>query len=290
MRCHLVAQPLILSHNTSMKFILMVASYFAMVVYCAGSVIANNPVEMATKVPIRGTALEIELLPINNPAHANVLLGKTEVPWELLDAFVFSRDAGSGPIEADAVARPSKPYISMDRGFGHAGFPAISVSDENARQFCIWLSAKTGKKFRLPTQKEFQAACENGSNDSVSIEEIAWHKKNSGGKTHRVATSKPMINGFYDLKGNAAEWVTCADGKCALVGGAYNDTIVQGNCAEIRNPTPAWNATDPQIPPSRWWLADGSFAGFRVACEVDLPSSTQPAALNPNETKPNTGK
>ena len=268
----------------------MVATFVISIVPSAGNVAPSDAVATATTIAISGTALEIELLPIHDVAHANVLLGKTEVPWELLDAFVFSRDAGSGPAQADAIARPSKPYISMDRGFGHAGFPAISVSEENAKLFCVWLSAKTGKTFRLPTVQEFQAACAQGSSDAIPLNDIAWYLGNSNRRTHRIATSKPMKNGFYDLKGNAAEWVTCADGKCALVGGAYNDTIVQGNCAEIRNPTPAWNATDPQIPPSRWWLADGSFAGFRVACEVDLPSSTQPAALNPNDPKSNNGK
>lgn len=242
------------------------------------------------KVHISGTALEIELLPIQDPAGGDgkplVLLGKTEVPWELLDAFVFSRDAGSGPAEADAIARPTKPYISMDRGFGHAGFPAISVSEENARQFCVWLSAKTGRKFRLPTVREFQGACAAGSSDAVPLEEIAWFARNSGGRTHRVGTRKAMSNGFHDLKGNAAEWAVGDDGKAVLVGGAYNDKIERVDCSTIRASSPDWNATDPQIPPSRWWLADGSFAGFRVACELPAAALAAPGAAKPADSKP----
>ena len=148
---HCVAELVISSHNTSMIFLRICAISWAFILQGAGSTLPNDPAVLTTKFTISGTALEIELLPINIAEHANVLLGKTEVPWELLDAFVFSRDAGSGPAQADAIARPSKPYISMDRGFGHAGFPAISVSEENAKLFCVWLSAKTGKKFRLPT-------------------------------------------------------------------------------------------------------------------------------------------
>ena len=174
----------------------------------------------------------------------------------------------------------------MDRGFGHAGFPAISVSEENAKLFCVWLSAKTGKKFRLPTLQEFQAACAQGSSDAVPLDDIAWYANNSARRTHRVGSSKPMTNGLYDLKGNAAEWVTTSDGAGVLVGGAYNDSVERVNCAAIRAYSPEWNATDPQIPPSRWWLADGSFAGFRVACEVSSPAVTIPAASTSQEIKP----
>ena len=270
-----------------MTLLTMRAISCAFILQGAGFALPNDPVVLSTKFAISGTALEIELLPINTAAHANVLLGKTEVPWELLDAFVFSRDAGSGPAQADAIARPSKPYISMDRGFGHAGFPAISVSEENAKLFCVWLSAKTGKKFRLPTLQEFQAACAQGSSDAVPLDDIAWYANNSARRTHRVGSSKPMSNGFYDLKGNAAEWVTTNNGAGGLVGGAYNDSVERVNCAAIRAYSPEWNATDPQIPPSRWWLADGSFAGFRVACEVSSPAATIPATSTPQETKPN---
>ena len=269
-----------------MTLLRMVAAFVISIVHSAGNVAPSDAVATATTIAISGTALEIELLPIHDVAHANVLLGKTEVPWELLDAFVFSRDAGSGPAQADAIARPSKPYISMDRGFGHAGFPAISVSEENAKLFCVWLSAKTGKTFRLPTVQEFQAACAQGSSDAIPLNDIAWYLGNSNRRTHRIATSKPMSNGFYDLNGNAAEWVTTTDGKGVLVGGAYNDHEDRVNCAAIRPFSTDWNDTDPQIPPSRWWLANGSFAGFRVACEVPLASATNPISDKPQEIKP----
>ncbi|RLS27713.1 MAG: hypothetical protein DWH76_01570 [Planctomycetota bacterium] len=271
-----------------MRSLRMVAIYVISIIPCA--VAPSDPVALATTIAISGTALEIELLPIHDAAHHNVLLGKTEVPWELLDAFVFSRDAGSGPTQADAIARPTKPYISMDRGFGHAGFPAISVSEENAKLFCVWLSAKTGRTFRLPTLQEFQSACAQGSSDAIPLNDIAWYVSNSNRRTHRIATSKPMSNGFYDLKGNAAEWVTMTDGKGVLVGGAYNDPEDRVNCGTIRPFSTDWNDTDPQIPPSRWWLANGSFAGFRVACEVPLASPTNPITDKPQEIKPSSVK
>jgi formylglycine-generating enzyme required for sulfatase activity len=236
----------------------------------------------ALRVPISGTALEVELLPLvtadRSGAAPRVWLGRTEVPWEVLDAFVFSRDAGSGPPAADAIARPSKPYISMDRGFGHAGFPAISVSAECAQQCCRWLSAKTGRRFRLPTLAEFQAAC--AGDNTAALADVAWFAANAGGRTHRVATRAATRGGFHDLRGNAAEWVVAADGNPVLVGGAYNDPAERLGCAAVRAASADWNATDPQIPPSRWWLADAPFAGFRLACEAppgdDAPTKPAP--------------
>ena len=96
----------------------------------------------AARVAVPGTALDFETLPV--PGVTGVRLARTEVPWELLDAFVHEQ-VDTPPAGADAVARPSKPYISMDRGFGHAGFPAISVNSDTAQAFCAWLSSRIGR-------------------------------------------------------------------------------------------------------------------------------------------------
>ena len=69
------------------------------------------------------------------------------------------------------------------------------------------------------------------------------------------------------MYGNVAEWCSTADGKYVLRGGSYLDRHTQATSYERQIPTPDWNATDPQIPKSPWWLADAPFAGFRVVCE-----------------------
>ena len=65
--------------------------------------------------------------------------------------------------------------------------------------------------------------------------------------------------------------------KQVLLGGSYLDTAETGACTARKPPTPAWNATDPNIPKSPWWLADGSFIGFRVVCDVG-PAPVRDAA------------
>jgi hypothetical protein len=223
------------------------------------------PLATAERLEVRGTALTLEVLPLPASAGpAGTMLARTEVPWELLDAFVYEK-ADAAPNGADAMARPSKPYISMDRGFGHAGFPAISVNIDTAKAFCAWLSKETGRRVRLPKVSELRAAC--AAAGSGPLDARAWHAGNSQGTTHRVGSASPDANGFCDLQGNVAEWAIADDGKPVLWGGSFMDAAKDVGCDRVRPPSDDWNASDPQMPPSRWWLADGSFIGFRVAVE-----------------------
>jgi hypothetical protein len=208
---------------------------------------------------VAGTAIEITTRTV--PGIEGVRLSDTEIPWELLDAFVHEKVDAAGA-SVDAVARPSKPYISMDRGFGHAGFPAISVNSDTAQAFCAWLSRRMGRTVRLPRVSELRAACA-ASGASPDI----WHAGRSGGKTRRVGSGKPDATGFHDLQGNVAEWAIDDQGEVVLWGGSFQDPAEGQGCDRIRRPDPDWNASDPQMPPSRWWLADGPFIGFRVAVE-----------------------
>jgi formylglycine-generating enzyme required for sulfatase activity len=204
-------------------------------------------------------------------------ISKLEIPWEVYDAFVFGLDkpSASSPDAADAVTRPSHPYITMDRGFGHAGFPVISVSIHGAEEFCRWLSIKSGRKFRLPTEAEWEYACRAGDRASApfggdlrALEAHAWVRANAQAKTHPCGEKEPNAWGLQDMLGNAAEWCSSADGKGVVRGGSFRDDASAVTFDARKPADPAWNKSDPQLPRGIWWLADGGFVGFRVVCEA----------------------
>jgi formylglycine-generating enzyme required for sulfatase activity len=195
------------------------------------------------------------------------LIGRTEVTWDLYDLFAVGMDAAQGAPSADATARPSRPYGAPDYGWGHEGYPAISIARDASEAFCKWLSAKTGKTYRLPTEAEWMraAALAGGQAGATGDRDaLTWHRGNADGKTHPVATRTADNLGLFDLFGNAAEWVTSKAGRVTR-GGSFRDALEQTGPAARAVQDSSWNERDPQIPKSKWWLSDGPFVGFRLA-------------------------
>lgn len=206
-------------------------------------------------------------------AVSNFLIGRTELSWDAYDAYMLSKPTAgeSQAAGADAVSRPSKPYGAPDYGWGHRGFPAISVTRAAAESFCVWLSSRTGRKYRLPTEAEWvrAASLARGSRapSAARIDAIAWHAGNAKSTTHALSTRRADELGLRDLFGNAAEWVVSDDGRNVARGGSFRDPRkgVGPHARAVQNDS--WNERDPQIPKSRWWLSDGPFIGFRIVRE-----------------------
>ena len=114
--------------------------------------------------------------------------------------------------------------------------PVENVSWEDARRFCEKLSEREKRKFRLPTEAEWEYACRAGKQGPVAgtgkLDEMAWYADNSGDarvdstrlwkddpdnyfknllankcRTRPVGTAKPNDWGLYDMQGNVTEWV-----------------------------------------------------------------------------------
>ncbi|NQW04299.1 MAG: SUMF1/EgtB/PvdO family nonheme iron enzyme [Acidobacteria bacterium] len=200
-------------------------------------------------------------------------VGKTEVTWDMYDVFALGLDTpATRPEGTDAIARPSNPYGAPDYGWGHSGYPVISVTRQAAEAYTTWLSQKTGRVYRLPTEAEWfhMAELGKGTDDLAAdrLEALAWHRDNGSSRTHQVGTKTPDRLGLFDLFGNAAEWVMTQDGSLVTRGGSFRDdpAVVSGPARAAQDES--WNERDPQLPKSRWWLSDGPFVGFRLVREI----------------------
>ena len=171
--------------------------------------------------------LEAKLLPVPG---TEVLLSKTEFTvgeWKLY-------------LKAEGLPdwqQPEKDWVQTDE------HPVVMISWNNAKEFCDWLSAKTGREWRLPTNAEWEAAVgtstypwgdyfppkwddgnyamlEDGTNDpqKVGVDGILG--------TAPVGSFKPNALGFYDLGGNAPEWIgDRPGGYCVLRGGNFSNAF-----------------------------------------------------------------
>lgn len=256
--------------------------------------VANATADAASRKPfaqeIPAAAFKFNLVPIPGSADGAIkpfYMSEKEITWEAADTYIYKIDEERGsppPGGADAVSRPSKPYIPPDRGFGHDGYAALTMSFKNATEFCNWLSKHSGRGYRLPTEAEWEHAARAGSPsdpgavDVKALQQIAWFEDNSDGMPHPVGTKRPNAWGLYDMLGNVQEWCATPNGKGVTRGGSYRDGAEKIKASRRETEPRAWNNSDPQIPRSKWWLADAPFVGFRIVCDSEAPAAlTTPA-------------
>lgn len=252
-------------------------------------------------------------------------MGRFEITWDQYDTWgekmdYYRRAAFGTPATvrdpvADAVTRPTPPYTDMSFGMGKESHPAICMTQHAARMFCQWLSAKTGRYYRLPTEAEWEYACRAGTttrysfgDDAAELGEYAWYEDNSDGQYHPVGKKKANPWGLHDMHGNVAEWVLdqyAADTYSLQTGGVAANTakvisnplvipmteyprVVRGGGWD--DPAPMlrsavregsrleWKEQDPQVPQSIWYFTDALGVGFRVVRPLQEPSAEQKAA------------
>ena len=94
--------------------------------------------------------------------------------------------------------------------------PVEQVSWNDCQDFISKLNAMTGKRFRLPSEAEWEYAARGGKKSrgyqysgSNTIGDVAWYDGNSSSMTHAVGTKQPNELGIYDMAGNVCEW--CQD-------------------------------------------------------------------------------
>ena len=280
---------------------------FKMVPIPAGSFKMGSPENQKGHRADEGPATEVKLSAFWMEEH--------EVTY---DEYVLFLDEGrdTGPLP-DGVTRPSPPYIDFTLGMGKTGgFPANSMTQYAALMYCKWLYNKTGIFYRLPSEAEWEYACRAGSEKLYSfgdnekdLKDYGWYAGNSGNKYHQVKQLKPNAWGLYDVYGNVAEWTLDQYQEdyfdkiktnnmdpviqpktkypSTLKGGHFRDEGNELRSASRLASSRKWNARDPQIPKSKWWIADAPFVGFRIVRPIQQPSASEVdqffnRALNPD--------
>lgn len=157
--------------------------------------------------------------------------------------------------------------------------PVELVSWADAQEFTKRLSQKTGKKYRLPSEAEWEYAARAGSTtewsfgeDENQLDEYSWYLSNSVGKTHPAAEKRPNAFGLFDMYGNVSEWTQdCVNNNYV---GAPTDGLAwtEGSCTrrvirggswysspiDLRSASRPWNSA---------FVSLSDDIGFRIAKE-----------------------
>lgn len=294
---------------------------------------------------IVGTDLEFDMVPIpggtfmmgspedeegrdddEGPQHEVTVepfwMAKHEVIWDLYETWSFELDIQRRKAEgreatewdhlADAVARPTAPYSDMSFEMGKRNKPAISMTLYAAQHFCKWLSAKTGRYYRIPTEAEWEYACRAGTttaysfgDDMADLDDYGWYFDNSEDMYQEVGQKEPNPWGLYDMHGNVAEWVldqyvpdvykkfegqtvknplvpAVKEVPIVVRGGSWYHDPEDCRSAARMHSTYDWKMQDPQIPQSIWYVTDAPFVGFRVIRPLRLPTEEEAKLYEPD--------
>jgi len=195
--------------------------------------------------------------PVRKTELSPFFIAKTEVTWDEYLSF-YTATASEGRTtgqskkqnnDPDAITGATPPWGAPDQGWGTGKRPAITMTHHAAETYCIWLSKVTGKKYRLPTEAEWEYACRGeitgsyffegepkdfkkkgvfGKIFSKSSDEIYQYINFIGsgtGKTIEPANVKPNPFGLQNMPGNVAEF--CQDWYARDIYSQYSQELIK---------------------------------------------------------------
>lgn len=203
--------------------------------------------------------------------------------------------------QIDAITAPTplyEPTYTFEFGEDPRQ-PAITVTQYSAKQYTKWLSAISGRQYRLPSEAEWEHACRAGAdtdyyfgNSPDQLADYAWFEDTTRGEgTQIVGQKKPNRWGLYDMMGNAAEWVldgpdeaVTADRQNVMnaatdwlkaetpdhrkvCGGSWELPAEECTCtSRMLSVDEDWKMSDPNVPLSPWWFTEDPArgVGFRL--------------------------
>ncbi len=139
--------------------------------------------------------------------------------------------------EYDRFSTATRRRIAPDAGWGRGNRPVINVSWQDANDYAVWLSQQTGRRYRLPSEAEWEYAARGGRRTNY-----AWGQAIGSGNANCKACGSPWDNrqtapagsfglnafGLQDMAGNVAEWT------CTIAAGI--NTPLSAPCADSADP------------------------------------------------------
>ena len=185
----------------------------------------------------------------------------------------------------DQFATAAKDKLPDDRGWGRGRRPVINVSWYDAVEYAKWLSEQTGKRYRLPTEAEWEYAARGGKATAYwwgnNFDKGMANCNGCGSRwdneqTAPVGSFKPNPFGTYDMAGNVNEWVEdCVHTNYngAPTNGSAWKEAGGGDCGQRVVRGGSWNSTPVSLRASYRdrGNADGRGynVGFRLAQDID---------------------
>lgn len=181
--------------------------------------------------------------PVREITLSPFYMAELEVTWDEFLAF-YNETKSEGRIDpnivksknlnpVDGISGPTPPYGQPDQGWGYGENPAITMSYYAAETYCQWLSMKTGKKYRLPTEAEWEYAARGNTGtpyffegtpkkftrdrwwnrvfgiDTAVINSYVIYDENSNGRPKTGDKVMPNPFGLKNMLGNVMEY--CSD-------------------------------------------------------------------------------
>jgi formylglycine-generating enzyme required for sulfatase activity/nitrate/TMAO reductase-like tetraheme cytochrome c subunit len=175
--------------------------------------------------------------PMHSVAVSPFWMGRVEVTWDEFESWYrATRAEGRSDTrlmeeeDVDAITGATPPYVPPDQGWGKGNRPAITMTHHAAQQYCRWLSAVTGRRYRLPTEAEWEYAARAGTStpyffegsptrytkrrfwnrllgrDTKTLDSFVIHAGNSTGRTQSPSDVAPNAFGLVNMLGNVREF------------------------------------------------------------------------------------
>ena len=212
------------------------AASISMIAVPGGEFTIGSPVDEPFREDNEGPQRRVRISPF--------FMGEVEVTWDQFWAF-YSETMSEGRTppaviyannsrdDIDAVSGPTPPFGLPDQGWGMGSRPAITMTHYSAQTFCQWLSLKTGKKYRLPTEAEWEYAARGGTQtpyffegnprklsnegflkdifkpDTTEIDSHVIYVNNSDNRSQEPSETRPNPFGLKNMLGNVMEY--CED-------------------------------------------------------------------------------